>query len=102
MGSTFSDRPVRRALAPPPVIKFPAPDSAGTGQKSFLSGSWGEVLSELRIVLQGFGGQVWPKIGRKTEKSEYRVANEPLSCLLGPYWPYEAPIRALLSPYWPL
>ena len=26
------------------------------------------------VVMQGFWGQVWPKIGRKPEKSEYRVA----------------------------
>ena len=27
------------------------------------------------VVLEGFfGGQVWPKIGRKPEKSEYRMA----------------------------
>ncbi len=31
------------------------------------------------VVLEGFWGQVWPKIGRKPEKTEYRVANEPLS-----------------------
>ncbi len=31
------------------------------------------------VVLEGFWGQVWPKICRKPEKSEYRVANEPLS-----------------------
>ena len=31
------------------------------------------------VVLEGFWGQVWPKIVRKPEKSEYRVANEPLS-----------------------
>ena len=31
------------------------------------------------VVLEGFWGQVWPKIGRKPEKSEYRIANEPLS-----------------------
>ena len=31
------------------------------------------------VVLEGFGGQVWPTLGRKPEKSEYRVANEPLS-----------------------
>jgi hypothetical protein len=30
------------------------------------------------VVLEGFWGQVWPKIGRKHEKSEYRIANEPL------------------------
>ncbi len=31
------------------------------------------------VVLEGFWGQVWPKISRKLEKSEFRVANEPLS-----------------------
>ena len=31
------------------------------------------------VVLEGFWGQVWPKIDRKPEKSEYRIANEPLS-----------------------
>ena len=31
------------------------------------------------VVLEGFWGQVWPKIRRKQEKSEYRIANEPLS-----------------------
>ncbi len=31
------------------------------------------------VLLEGFWGQVWPKIGRKLEKSEYRVANESLS-----------------------
>ncbi len=31
------------------------------------------------VVLERFGGQVWPKIDRKTEKTEYRIANEPLS-----------------------
>ncbi len=31
------------------------------------------------VVLEGMWGQVWPTIGRKPEKSEYRVANEPLS-----------------------
>jgi hypothetical protein len=31
------------------------------------------------VVQEGFWGQVWPKICRKPEKSEYRVANEPLS-----------------------
>ncbi len=30
------------------------------------------------VVLEGFWGQVWPKIGQKPEKSEYRFANEPL------------------------
>ena len=30
------------------------------------------------VVLEGFWGQVWPKIGRKPEKSEFRIANEPL------------------------
>ena len=34
------------------------------------------------VVLEGFWGQVWPKIGRKPEKSEYRIANEPLSLLI--------------------
>ena len=28
------------------------------------------------VVLKGFWGQVWPKISRKPEKSEYRIANE--------------------------
>ncbi len=31
------------------------------------------------VVLEGFWGQVWPKIGRKPEESEFRIANEPLS-----------------------
>ena len=32
------------------------------------------------VVLEGCWGQVWPKIGRKpTQKSEFRIANEPLS-----------------------
>ncbi len=31
------------------------------------------------VVLERFWGKVWPKIGRKPEKNEYRVANEPLS-----------------------
>ena len=30
------------------------------------------------VVLERFWGQVWPKIGRKPEKSEYRIANESL------------------------
>ncbi len=30
------------------------------------------------VVLEGFWGQVWPKISRKPEKTEFRVANEPL------------------------
>ena len=30
------------------------------------------------VVLEGFWGQVWPKISRKPEKSEFRIANEPL------------------------
>ena len=30
------------------------------------------------VVLEGFWGQAWPKLGRKSEKSEYRIANEPL------------------------
>jgi hypothetical protein len=30
------------------------------------------------VVLEVFWGQVWPKIGRKQAKSEYRIANEPL------------------------
>ncbi len=30
------------------------------------------------VDLEGFGGQVWPNIGRKPEKSEFRIANEPL------------------------
>ncbi len=30
------------------------------------------------VVLEGFWGQGWPKIGRKHEKSEFRIANEPL------------------------
>ncbi len=30
------------------------------------------------VVLEGFWGQVWPKIGRKPETSEFRIANEPL------------------------
>ncbi len=31
------------------------------------------------VVLEGFWGQVWPKIGRKpAPKSEFRIANEPL------------------------
>ncbi len=33
------------------------------------------------VVLEMFWGQVWPKIGRKPEKSEYRIANEPLSLI---------------------
>jgi hypothetical protein len=31
------------------------------------------------VVLEGFWGQVWPKIGRKPEKTGYQIANEPLS-----------------------
>ena len=31
------------------------------------------------VVLEGFWGQAWPKIVRKPEKSEFRIANEPLS-----------------------
>ena len=32
------------------------------------------------VVLEGFWGQLWPKIGRKpAHKSEFRIANEPLS-----------------------
>ncbi len=31
------------------------------------------------VVLDGFLGEVWPKIVRKLEKSEHRNANEPLS-----------------------
>ncbi len=31
------------------------------------------------VVLEGFWGQVWPKIRRKPEKKEFRIANEPLS-----------------------
>jgi hypothetical protein len=34
------------------------------------------------VVLEGFWGQVWPKIGRKPENTEFRIANEPLSLLL--------------------
>ncbi len=31
------------------------------------------------VVLEGFCGQVWPKISRKPEKSEHRSANEPIN-----------------------
>ena len=35
------------------------------------------------VVLEGFWGQAWPKIGRKpAQQSEFRIANEPLSHIL--------------------
>jgi hypothetical protein len=35
------------------------------------------------VVLEGFGGQVWPNIGRQpAQKSEFRIANESLSVFI--------------------
>jgi hypothetical protein len=45
---------------------------------------------------------VWPTIGRKPKKTEYRIANEPLMPLLAPIRSLLAPIKPLLGPYWPL
>ena len=35
-------------------------------------------LQDEPVVLEGFWDQVWPKIGRKPEKTKYRIANKPL------------------------